>query len=416
MAGTLNRIWSRQPSETFLLCPSAKEWEIWDLSKNGAGKLTGTCADPSAAGLPSRFVMGIPLREVFALPLWLATTDETLFRDMIFLQLERRGLLARSKEETVMNYRVVTREKSRMLVLVTVLPSTFPEALCIEKVLSCEPSARLFPLPKDQWTFWQEGDRLAVAATRGEELVYFQALGDRTFSASVIHELRCICWQLEAQGVIAPMSGITVWGEIAEPELKLLNEALGLMAVCQPRPAPRLPSQPMPLVPSPVQALHASRKMRWKKLRVAGAVAAIYVLLASCWILQVGWLSCQKWRIERSLQRDAATVQTIRQTAERWQAFDLALNPAVYPVEQLFQCSKLLPAEGLRLTLFEQQGFKLLITGEAKNASVALKFVEDLKKSRDFASYRWQMPQPRLLPNGSALFQMEGVRPHASAN
>ncbi|MBI4024403.1 MAG: hypothetical protein HY360_05440 [Verrucomicrobia bacterium] len=405
---------SRVRKEKFLLCPGDGQWEVWGMGPDSISKLVRTCPTPADAKIPAHAILALPLRHVFALPLWLVAGDDATLADMIYLQLEKRALLARSRSETVMHHQVVGVEDAKKLALVAVLPVGLPESLCLDRITHYDLSARVFPLPKNQFTLWIEGDRLVLAVTRDDHLCYFQALGNREITPLVSQELRCIQMRLETEKILASGRGVTLWGEFSSEAQALVGHALGLAVQCQPRPSPCMPSAPWNLIPHSVAQAQVAHQQRAKRRNILALAAAVYALLIGGLIFQVAKLSFQTAAIKTALAKDASTVAVIRETARRWSALEAAINPEDYPLEQLLRCSRSLPPDGVRFTLFERKGTKLLIMGEAKSAASAFKFAEDLKQSKDLAGYKWQMPQPRLLPNDSSQFQIEGEQPHAS--
>jgi len=69
--------------------------------------------------------------------------------------------------------------------------------------------------------------------------------------------------------------------------------------------------------------------------------------------------------------------------------------------------------EGVRLTQFEYNGKHVFLTGEGKDLEQTEKYFNWLQSNPALALYQWRHPQPRLLPNGNAQFQAEGVPPGA---
>ena len=136
----------------------------------------------------------------------------------------------------------------------------------------------------------------------------------------------------------------------------------------------------------------------------------IYSLLLLVMMLRAGWFYFQCRRLESGLAANKALVEEIRTTSHRWDLMEAAVEPEAYPVEQLLRCVKVLPPSGVRFTLFAVNGRKVTIQGEAKGAPAVFTYFDDLKRSKDLAGYRWKMPQPRLLPNDNAEFQIEGER------
>lgn len=409
MAGNVNNPSKRR--EKLLLRPVEDgKWEAWALDDAAPAVLAKTCALPDEAQPSSQSVLALPVRQLFAVPLWLATTDPALMRDMIFLQLERRGLAGRSSQDAVFDYQVVSAAENQTLVLAVSLPGNLPPHLCPAQLRNFEPSALTYALPPDGFTIWIEDDRLVLAVTNGPRPVYFQALGDRTFSPAVLQELQCIQLQLEANNLLGSVRNITVWGQFPQSEIAALRDALGLAVKNEPRPAPVAPLVPLNLVPQPVQQAQRAARSSFNRKKIITAVVGIYSLLLLVMMLRAGWFYFQCRRLESGLAANKALVEEIRTTSHRWDLMEAAVEPEAYPVEQLLRCVKVLPPTGVRFTLFAVNGSKVTIQGEAKGAPAVFTYFDDLKRSKDLAGYRWKMPQPRLLPNDNAEFQIEGER------
>lgn len=403
----------QRAAEGQLLCPADGCWEVWTFGKRGVVRRTQTCPEPAAANVPRSSLLALPVRQVFSVPLWLVSGDPSLLADMVFLQLERRGLAGKSREATVIHHRVIAQRDGQTLVSVVVLPAGIPERLCLRGVENYDLSAHFYPLPPDHWTLWREEDRLVLAVTRGKELIYFQALLDRNVTEAVLQELHCIYLQLEAQGIIEGIAGVTLWGEFAEEEQAGLRDLFGLEVQMQPRPPPRLPEEFWHLMPHTVQSSQVERQKQRKGRKMFALAAVLYALLVGGLASHVGWLWYHAWTVRHSLVSQSALVKTIRETARRWEVLAPAIQPDFYPVEDLLRCARSLPPEGVRFTLFDRRGDKIVITGEAKNAAAVFKYNEDLQRNKDLASYKWEMPPPKLLPNDSSQFRIEGTRYHA---
>lgn len=377
--------------------------------KNRA-RLLQACDAPADAQVSTQSVLALPLRQLFAVPLWLATTDPLLMREMIFLQLERRGLAAgRAPQDVIFSYRMVASVENRTLVLAVALPGALPAHLCLD-LLDYEPSACIYPLPADGFTFWREDGRLVLAVTRGESLAYFQALGDRSFSEPVLQELHCIRLQLETEGTIEKTGGVTLWGTFTQEEISTIGEAMDLKVAVSPMPEPVLPREWMNLTPSSVRQTQQIAKTKGRTMSLLAAVAGIYLLFLLGLTTRVAWFYIEGRRIEAGLKSHEAEVNGMQATSSQWDLLAPAIDPDTYPVELLLRTAHLLPADGVRFTLFETTTGKILIQGEAKDSTAAAKFNEDLNHSKDLVDYKFVMPYPAVLPNGNAKFQIEGVR------
>ena len=380
------------------------------MGDGSKARLAGTFDTPAAAQLTPQSVLALPLQQLFAVPLWLATTDPVLMREMIFLQLERRGLAAgRTPQEMVFDFRTVATVENKTLVLAVALPGVLPGHLC-QDLRAYEPSARVRPLPRDEFIFWREDGRLVLAVTRGEELAYFQALGEGSFTAPVLQELQCIRLQLQEEGVIERTNGITLWGEFGPGEISAVSQAMNLRAVTAPPPAPVLPGEWMDIIPSSVRKTQQIAKAAGRNMSILAAFAGVYILFLLGLIIRVTLIYVEGARIEADLKNHEAEVNDIQATSARWDSLDPAIDRDSYPVELLLRSARFLPPDGVRFTLFSTSTGKIIIQGEAKNYGAAVGFFDDLKKSKELVDYKFNMPNPPILPNGNAKFQIEGVR------
>lgn len=369
---------------------------------------------PKAAPTGAPTDLLLPTVALVAVPLWLQGDDSTLFDGMIPLQLEKRGVRPGSDPVPV-RWRKVAEADGRTLILATTLAQPVDPALELPEAESFEPYISNIPLPPDHLVLHAELGHVVASCTRGQQLAWFQVLGGDSANADTLLELRCMLLQLAAEGVLGPLKGVLSYIPLSPEAEATLNSIVGIRPTHAELPRPKPPTKDLDLLPPPVAAARI-RASRRGQIRKALAIAALlYLLLVAG---AAGYLGVRYARIA-SLQREVASTSTqvseAKDTAARWRALEPAIQPALYPLEQLYRAAKYLPPEGVRFTLLEQRGDSILIRGEAKNAPAAFKLFEDIKGSADWVGYTWQMPKPKLLPNGSAQFQMEGSRGHATA-
>jgi hypothetical protein len=380
---------SRRAESKNILCPGEQRWTVWRSGDQGVSQVE---AQPDFASITSPVDMvSLPVQHVFALPMWLVPADPELLREMIYLQIERRGLAARIKSETVFDYKILGQDIEKILVMVALLPPSFPEYLSQKLAPRYHVSAGLYPLPPNQFTFWREGDRLVTAVTRDNELIYFQALGDHVFSPNVLHEIRCIHLQLETQNFIHPISGATVWGDLRPDEIAPLREVFGQHVQYGPMPQPNPRNDTYFITPFSVQASLSNEKQKEKQKGLFSIVATVYGILLVALIGQLAWYGWQKYSYSSKLAAISADLKRVTETQNRWQALEPAINPEIYPLEILSRFTELKPAE-LNFTKFSQDDdfVTFTIEGETKESALASKFAEDLKRSPLFAEFRWE--------------------------
>jgi hypothetical protein len=400
-----------------VVCPGASGWELRVFA--GAGeRVVATAGEPGelAGQLGASAQVALPVSQVTMLPLWLATGERALLAGMLELQLERRGLLAARREETVRDYRVLRQAGGRTLVVASVLSREFPREWSIGKVGGYALSADYIVKPPNQILLWRELGRLALALVAEDELVYLQTLPGAPALAEVALELRCALLQLAAGKTGVNPTGITAWGEHDAALLEQLGREFALPVQLEPRLPLALPLTTRALLPNDARRQRQRQNQRRRNFRMLGGMGLLYLLGVLLVLGYLGRLWWQKRELERDLTLHREEVATIRHTALQWQALEPAIVPAAYPLEVLYRCTRALPEDGVRLVKFDQAGARVLLIGEAKNAPAAYKFADDLKNSQDLAGYTWEMQPPKLLPNNSAQFQIEGSSSHASAN
>jgi hypothetical protein len=316
--------------------------------------------------------------------------------------------MTRNGSTTSTDVRVVESQENRSLAVATVLQSEFPAELTIAKAIRFEPSVSTLPLPQDRLVLWREQGRVCLAATRGRAPVHSQVLSDGEITDAVAHELRCIIFQLQAQGACDNFLGVALWGDFAEEEALRIQTVTGLRVVRDQLPPPILPAQASTLLPSAVEALHARKKRQDQLRRNVLFCFALYLLVLLGFIGYLGWENWQADELGRVIRAEQPTVSAIQRTAERWRQLQWATDPATYPIELLYQVASLLPGQGMRLVRFESQKGKLVLHGEASTAPAAFKFAADLKSNAALRNFQWKMPSPSLRPDGRAEFIIEG--------
>jgi hypothetical protein len=386
----------------------AGSWELWVLGGKASAELVQICATPLDNRLRKNTTLALPVSQVFCLPLWLNETDAKQFAGMIPLQLELRGLQPRGTEPAVFDWTVVAQEGTRSLVMVGVLPAALAPEIHAEAYDAFDLSARYRPFPESALTIWREHDRLAVAITRGPNLVYYQALAEGQITPRVVQDLSCAQAALAMQDILTPLQKVLLWTEISPEERTALQGALPLPIEQEECPPPVAPRQTWKLTPSTVgEAKRTRASRRWQR-RALAAFLVVY-LLAVAWMasrlvltsLQVDEL--RKWQSEHT-----QALALVQEGRAAWKELAPAVDTKSYPLELLFHASQSIPADQLHLTLFEAGDGHLLIKGEAKNVAGAFQFLNKLKSDPYFSGYTLDMGNPRPLPNDLAQFQIEG--------
>jgi hypothetical protein len=307
---------------------------------------------------------------------------------------------------------VVAQEGNRTLVMVGVLPATLDPEIHAEAYESFDVAARYFPFPENALTLWREQDRLVFAITRGQNLVYYQALTEGQITPRVAQDLTCAQATLAMQDIVTPLQKVMVWTEISAEELTLLKGALHLPIEQEECPPPVTQGQPWKLTPSVVGEAKRTRAARRWQMRAL----LIFLLVYACVVAWLGYryfttsakvAELQKWQTDHE-----QAISLVQSGRAQWRELAPVVDTKNYPLELLLQAAKSIPADQLHLTLFEAGNNHLLIKGEAKNVAGAFQFLNKLKGDPYFSGYTLDMGNPRPLPNDLAQFQIEGA--HAS--
>jgi len=387
----------------------AEPWELWVLGGKASVELVQICATPLDNRLRKNTTLALPVSQVFCLPLWLNETNAKQFAGMIPLQLELRGLQPRGPEPAVFDWTVVAQEGTRTLVMVGVLPATLAPEIHAEAYDAFDLSARYLPFPENTLTIWREHDRLAVAITRGQNLVYYQALAEGKITARVGQDLICAQATLAMQDIVTPLQKVMLWTEISPEELTALQGASPLSIEQEECPPPVAPAQVWKLTPSIVgEARRTRARRRWQR-RALMVFLAVYLLAVAWMVSRFVMTSLKVDELRKWQSEHTQALALVHEGRAAWKELAPVTDTKSYPLELLFQASKSIPADQLHLTLFEASPDHLLIKGEAKNVAGAFQFLNKLKSDPYFSGYTLDMGNPRPLPNDLASFQIEGT-------
>ena len=387
--------------------PASNGWQKWSEDADGAWVLRGEAPEllglqPEEGGL-----IAVPARRAFSLAVWIPADDPEIFRDLILTQLEMRGLAGRNREASF-SWGEISRVDNQVLMQVTVLPAHLAQGYWHGEVTDYAVSPACLPLDPDAVTIWREHGAWVTAVTRGGRLLHFQSLAEPEPDASMAHEAWMMLSPLEAGNMIEGDLPVVFYQQAGD---QLDLAAWNGSASARDFPPPVRPDAPLPSAPAAVRSLQAQKAQSERQQRLIFASAFAYlavVLLLSGYMF---WLHWQARQLQSEIDRDAPAVTATKEAMDHWNALQPAIEPATYPVEILYQVARLLPKDGVRLTLFETSLNRVLIQGEASTLAAALKFQDDLKKNTDLeALFDWSAEGPKQLPNGSTRFQIDGTR------
>lgn len=383
----------------------------WNLWEGGGVASTGReLAD--LAGKHGSIAVGVPstLCSTFAVPV--PTTDASLFENMVFAQIEKRGLGSGSLEETVFQFEVIEQEGNETLLSVDVLSRDFPDALCLPRAAGYGPAARLLKLPPDRLMLWREHKRLILAANRNGRLTYAQALSTApTLDAAAAQEVNLTCLSLQAEKLVPENPEILVAGWIAGDEDRDAFEKTLILSAeftaepPAPEPRPELGDTFLPVSVRQARSRRASARNRNAIVIAALAVYAVAGALIWLWSQSI---RTQIENLEAQVEETRPEVAVIQQTEQRWRELEPAIDLRYYPLVQLNEITKAMPGSGVLIREYETRGRSIFVRGQARDVQMAFRLVEDLKNSEAFATYDWNMPQPKVEQNNAATFNIQG--------
>ncbi|MGA0848368.1 MAG: hypothetical protein ACO3RX_00305 [Chthoniobacterales bacterium] len=404
---------SRQP-RLALFRPVVSGWQKWEQDEAGAWAMSGEALEMSELKPEAGALVAIPVRRAFSLAVWVPADDPSLFGDLVYTQLELRGLAGRSRETTSFAWQEITREGNEALLHAVVLPSNLAPQYWHGEVTAYAVSPSCLPLAPDSVSLWQEEGGWVAAVTRGDRLLHFQQMNEQTPSPAMALEVWLMLAPLDAGRMLSGGGRVTVYYQDNDaPDLSAWA-ASGFDAKAEKFPAPVRPAQPLGCVPLPVQETQRVKETSARRQKIALFAAAAYFVLVLALAANTLWLWWRADSLRRTIDSEQPDVEAVRSAMQRWNAIEPALNPPGYPLEVLYQTARLLPKDGVRLTLFQMNLDKVMLAGEASTLQAAQRFQEDVRKNPELAGYDWTMENPRPLPTGSARFQIDGVR-HGAA-
>ncbi len=391
--------------------PVAEGWQKWQQAEDGGWMLAAEGGElgglqPGPGGL-----VAVPVRRAFSLAVWVPAQDPALFDDLIYTQLDLRGLSGASRESTSYVWRQIAAEAGEALLHTVVLPAHLASKYWHGEVTSYAVSPACLPLAAETVSIWNEEGGWVAAVTRGDQLLHFQPLSEPEPTAQMALEVWLMLAPLEAGRMLGETTAVRILHQGAEPPgLDDWRSSGQLPVEAMPLPPPVRPPDSLLCVPLPVREVQQSRKAGARRQKIALVAAAVYFLLVLALAGSTLLLSWRAKSMHELLDRDAAAVEAVKKTKSRWEAMNAALDPAAYPLEVLYQVSRLLPRDGVRLTLFSMNLDRLIVAGEASTLQAAQKFQQDVRDAPALAAYDWKVENPRPLPTGSAKFQIDGVR------
>lgn len=402
--------------QTNFVRPVADGWELWNFGSHKGPVLMQTFKNCAEIKPSSNCIFGLTVASTIHLPVWLVRTEPEFLPDLISAQLEKRGLLNADLASTVWSSEISAATETHDLRLINVVPENIPQDIVPTWCDSYDLAARFQQYEGDSVYIWKELGLITVAFVRQSNASYFHTLQHKTLTIEALMEINILQLSLEAQRITSPPTQLRLWGTFSEEELAAARESFDFPLINPPLPAPRIPQDKHDLTPGFVRQIKAQQKKRTQLKRNITTAALTYIAIFSLLGLYILGLIFQRQLLAKELASKQPSAESVSQARARWLAIESIIEPSYSVLEVLLRISSLLQGEGVRFTSFEMDNETIIIQAEASNFNQAFTFAEDVKNSPDLTLYTWQSPNPVLLPNNKAQFQILGRSIYATSN
>jgi len=410
------------------LFPGPDGWESWS-TEEGQVKCIGPAPLPKKLKPSAGSVVCLPSRAFFSVPIWTPVAEGTPAKDLTALVLERKGMLGANPEAAVWAMEPIRSQPMaglgqeepvfRQLIASAILGMPFEESWIVEEASRYEVAGRVLPPPAGESTaiLRRELGRWVVDFYTSGKWLHTQPLLEREMGAGMAVELGALLAQLEGEGVLESLQLLVFRDNQSPPEAGAFLSSLSFQSRVEPRMPPRLSGQPWNLPPPSLTERRLAKAERAKQKKILQAGCFVYATVMALALLYFFIPLVRLKMAERKLAEISSDAEKVRAAAMAWREAGALVHPQMNVWEVLWQVSRPLvekdppEIEGVRLTQFEYNGKHLFLTGEGKDLEQTEKYFNWLKSNPELAFYQWSHPQPRLLPNGNAQFQAEGIPP-----
>ena len=365
----------RRQSVDSILRPGPEHWELWRLTGPDGVRLEPD-ASAQALGSLRHLLLALPTRSILSAPLWISSEgDATELSD---LELSSRHLLRKGSETHCVP---VLQKGGRSLVLALASVDD-PEAIdFFKKAESFEFPARLLSAEGADIVVWRELGTLCFAFFRDNQCVFFASSGEVLSGPAFCGILTRTAMRLHAEGVVLRMPAkLRIFGKFTHEECSALGHALRIdwenLEAPPPPVPPAEPSNPAP----PTARAQIDRRTRFRKAGLAGmGVALFYCILLLGAGADFVFKKFQYSRLSSELAGLQDTARAAQNTVTGWSELRTAVDPGTFAIDQLDAVASQIPGEQVRLTQYNYDKGRLMITGEAADVSQAYEFFEKVK-------------------------------------
>ena len=369
------------------------------------------------AGVPAVYrekyrLHALPASSWLCLPVRARVPDERQGVQATRLELETLGLLEGGAPADQLDARARQGPEGATVITGMLLhgrePADAASAALTSRFLPACNFRRLAPLALELWS--EEGQVRFTVSDAAGKIIHSQALTAATLDGDAYAEILCVLGAMDARGVLPRLKEVIWRGRKAPAGLDLLAHALAL-------PGRALSDEWLPpqevegsLVPDALRARRESRRITRRWLLALGLLLLGAVIVPSLYAFSL-YHRERLWRQRtEALKVDEPKVKAIRGIQTRWLDLEPAVNPLLYPQEQIQRLWQVLPTEGVRLTLLELTSATVTLAGEAANPALVGNLRDSLNSDPRLRDLKWDFPQPQILPDGRASFRIEGKK------
>lgn len=398
-------------TEAIYLYPGPDGWNLGTVDVR-AGEIRSEPVDlPLGGGQRDGVVVCLPATVFSSLPVRVdAGVDADSRVGLVRLQMEKEGICAEDTPDRAVRVTEVRERDDGLVFQGVVLDDALPDELCIEEAARFDCAVRQREFPDNQLSIHNELGTPVATLTLDGRLIHFQPLGCGADSMEFASEVALLVSSLEETVDLGGLTGVTICFPVGEDVMQALSDAVGVPVSTAPEPPFHVAADPWSFEPAPVRTMR-ERTRRGRRIRgLATAAVAVLLLVLAGLGARLILLHREASGLRADIARHADEVAGARETAALWQRMELALRPDLFPIERLYQATRLLPDQGVRLVVFEQRGADIVIAGEASSTPAAIKYSNDLRRSPEWSGFEWEIPQPKILPNNSAQFRITARR------
>jgi hypothetical protein len=407
-------------NDQLLLFPGESGWEIWTAQPGAEFSLhsaTGTLRASDVSPLPpGDLTMLFPVKAITAIPMRVASEDQSLFPDLAALHAERLGLRPDPMAGQLTDQFIIATEGEETSLLSVILRTPGDGDLPTRSPNEFDLSARALPLDGSRLTVWKELGRWVFSISHQGHLVYCQAtaLTSPVPDDSLVREIRLALIQLSLQGIELTPERVHFHTASESPDPGALDRAFGVPVLSEPRPAPVLPAVRSKLLPADVRAARREARRR-RTIQLAAAAVVLFYLGV------IGWFGFGLWKDTSETKKLLAAAAAAEPEGiaysdhvAKWDELAPAIDLNKAPVDILYRIARSIPPNsGLRLRTAEISATNITLTGEAPQLPSTNQFSLALTKSNDLAAFTWSNPAAQQSNRGWE-FNFTGAIPTAS--